>query len=338
MPRLPLWNMSPRHLQQHSESIRQAQSKHQKMDLGPCPKTHSDRILKQFKEAEAADPRDPRILGFKQEHENNIYQFVDECDRRIRASQRKLEKTPEENRKTIDLMKEIGEIELSIQGGTEEIEQLGSEGKVDESMEKLAAVEALKLLKTDKERELQNLNENAGASGHQKLRVCEICGAMLSVLDSDKRLADHFGGKMHLGFHELRKLMASWAEARMRAPPPPPVSRPVVPFPLPNQPPPPAARPPPGHPDDPKREAGELVEDSYRGRSDAGERRDSRSERYGSGRYEDRDRDRYGDRSSRYDDRDRDRYGGSKYEDRDRDRGDDRRRDRSRSPGKRRVV
>jgi hypothetical protein len=93
-------------------------------------------------------------------------------------------------------MREIGEIELSIQGGTEEIEALGEAGKVEESMEKLQAVEALKNLKTDKERELQNLNETAGASGHQKLRVCEICGAMLSVLDSDKRLADHFGGKV----------------------------------------------------------------------------------------------------------------------------------------------
>jgi hypothetical protein len=164
------------------------------------PKTHSDRILKQFEEAQEANPNDPRINAFRQEHENNIYQFVDECDRRIRASQRKLEKTPEENRKTVDLMREIGEIELSIQGGTEEIEALGEAGKVEESMEKLAAVDALKQLKTDKEKELQILNENAGASGHQKLRVCEICGAMLSVLDSDKRLADHFGGKMHLGF------------------------------------------------------------------------------------------------------------------------------------------
>jgi len=74
------------------------------MDLGACPKTHSDRILKQFKEAEAQVPQDPRIAMFRQEHENTIYQFVDECDRRIRASQRKLEKTPEENRKTVDLV------------------------------------------------------------------------------------------------------------------------------------------------------------------------------------------------------------------------------------------
>jgi RNA-binding protein Luc7-like 2 len=85
-------------------------------------------------------------------------------------------------------MKEIGEIELSIQGGTEEIEALGEAGKVEESMEKLAAVEALKGLKGEKEKELQNLNETAGASGHQKLRVCETCVSpeSLSVLESDR--------------------------------------------------------------------------------------------------------------------------------------------------------
>lgn len=72
-------------------------------------------------------------------------------------------------------MREIGEIELSIQGGTEEIEALGEAGKVEESMEKLQAVDALKGLKAEKERDLTTLNETAGASGHQKLRVCETC-------------------------------------------------------------------------------------------------------------------------------------------------------------------
>eukprot|EP00189_Rhodosorus_marinus_P010712 CAMPEP_0184740436 /NCGR_PEP_ID=MMETSP0315-20130426/3464_1 /TAXON_ID=101924 /ORGANISM="Rhodosorus marinus, Strain UTEX LB 2760" /LENGTH=481 /DNA_ID=CAMNT_0027210121 /DNA_START=119 /DNA_END=1565 /DNA_ORIENTATION=- len=39
----------------------------------------------------------------------------------------------------------------------------------------------------------------------QKLRVCEQCGAFLSIFDSEKRLQDHFGGKMHLGYLGLRR-------------------------------------------------------------------------------------------------------------------------------------
>ena len=35
---------------------------------------------------------------------------------------------------------------------------------------------------------------------NKKLRVCDVCGSFLSILDSDKRLADHFLGKQHLGY------------------------------------------------------------------------------------------------------------------------------------------
>lgn len=31
-----------------------------------------------------------------------------------------------------------------------------------------------------------------------------MCGAFLSILDSDARLADHFGGKLHLGYVAVR--------------------------------------------------------------------------------------------------------------------------------------
>jgi hypothetical protein len=71
-------------------------------------------------------------------------------------------------------MREIGEIELAIQGGTEKIEQLGivpllalrcllltierstgEQGRVDDSMKELEAVEALKAEKSEKEVDVQ---------------------------------------------------------------------------------------------------------------------------------------------------------------------------------------
>ncbi|KAL6988758.1 hypothetical protein U1Q18_014511 [Sarracenia purpurea var. burkii] len=48
----------------------------------------------------------------------------------------------------------------------------------------------------------------------QKLRVCDICGAFLSVYDSDRRLADHFGGKLHLGYMQIREKLAELQEER----------------------------------------------------------------------------------------------------------------------------
>ena len=95
-------------------------------------------------------------------------------------------------------MGEIGDIEAALAIATSDMESLGEQGLVEESLAELDKVEALKVERTAKDRELQTLQENSGASGNQKLRVCDICGAYLSILDSDRRLADHFGGKVCL--------------------------------------------------------------------------------------------------------------------------------------------
>ena len=118
------------------------------------------------------------------------------------------------------------------------------------------------------QRELQQLTDTSGASGHQKLRVCDVCGAYLSVLDSDRRLADHFGGKMHLGYHELRNMLSKFKEERekRKAAPPAPGG-------------PPAGAAPPGGP--PPR-GGER---DYRSSRDDYKDRDRGYERHGS-RYE----------------------------------------------------
>ena len=46
-----------------------------------------------------------------------------------------------------------------------------------------------------------NINSNS-----YRNRICTICGSTLSVFDSDKRLADHFGGKLHLAYVAMRSV------------------------------------------------------------------------------------------------------------------------------------
>jgi hypothetical protein len=53
--------------------------------------------------------------------------------------------------------------------------------------------------KEETEKMLRNLTKTGGPSGHQKLQVCDVCGAYLS------RLADHSYGKIHLGYAQMRK-------------------------------------------------------------------------------------------------------------------------------------
>ena len=74
------------------------------MDLGACPKSHTERLKTEFLQAREAEPNNPIFAKFQAEYEQNIFAFVDECDRRIRAAHRRLEKTPEENAKTTNLV------------------------------------------------------------------------------------------------------------------------------------------------------------------------------------------------------------------------------------------
>jgi hypothetical protein len=74
------------------------------MDMGPCPRAHQEKLQDEFKAAKAANPDDPVVQRIENEWQANIFGFVDDCDRKINQSQRRLEKTPEENAKTTALV------------------------------------------------------------------------------------------------------------------------------------------------------------------------------------------------------------------------------------------
>ena len=48
----------------------------------------------------------------------------------------------------------------------------------------------------------------------QQLIVCDVCGALLSANESEQRLRDHFSGKMHLGFQQIRDKKKDLANQR----------------------------------------------------------------------------------------------------------------------------
>lgn len=77
--------------------------------------------------------------------------------------------------------------------------------EVSRAQDELFRVRQAIQAKAERERELKALSDTSGPSGHQKLKVCDVCGAYLSRLDNDRRLADHFYGKMHLGYAQMRK-------------------------------------------------------------------------------------------------------------------------------------
>jgi hypothetical protein len=96
-------------------------------------------------------------------------------------------------------------------------EQLGANGQVDESLKLMQTIEDIKARKMVAEvstlcycvhafvQQEYRAIVPASALQQQKLRVCDDCGAYLGIHDNDRRLADHFGGKLHMGFVFLRE-------------------------------------------------------------------------------------------------------------------------------------
>jgi RNA-binding protein Luc7-like 2 len=39
------------------------------------------------------------------------------------------------------------------------------------------------------------------------MKVCEVCGALQSLTDTDKRLSMHLEGKLHTGYLKIRKVL-----------------------------------------------------------------------------------------------------------------------------------
>ncbi|KAB8235045.1 splicing factor [Aspergillus alliaceus] len=188
-----------------------------KQDLGPCPKVHSEGLKTEYETASAAEKAK---WGFDFDYMRDMQKYIDDCDRRIDSAQRRLEKTPDEIRQTNNLLKQISDYSKTINGGLLEISVLGETGSVAQAYNELHKIRTAKHQKETCERELKNLQDTSGPSGHQKLQVCDVCGAYLSRLDNDRRLADHFFGKMHMGYSDMRKTFKRLSEELKGRPPP----------------------------------------------------------------------------------------------------------------------
>uniref|UniRef100_A0A8C2X9V4 LUC7-like (S. cerevisiae) n=1 Tax=Cyclopterus lumpus TaxID=8103 RepID=A0A8C2X9V4_CYCLU len=170
------------------------------MDLGECTKIH-DLALRADYEIASKD----KDLFFELDAVDHLESFIADCDRRTELAKKRLAETQEEisaevaakAEKVHELNEEIGKLLAKA-------EQLGAEGNVDEAQKVLQEVEKVRTKKKDAEEEYRN-SMPASSFQQQKLRVCEVCSAYLGLHDNDRRLADHFGGKLHLGFIQIRE-------------------------------------------------------------------------------------------------------------------------------------
>ncbi|XP_059047058.1 putative RNA-binding protein Luc7-like 1 isoform X2 [Achroia grisella] len=174
-----------------------------RMDLGECPKIHDLALRADYELASKT-----KDYFYDIDATEHLEAFIADCDRRTTAAKQRLAETQEElSAEVTEKANAVHELAEQIGQKLARAEALGEEGMVEESFKLMGEVEELRKKKMVAEQDYRN-SMPASSYQQQKLRVCEVCSAYLGIHDNDRRLADHFGGKLHLGFITIREKLA----------------------------------------------------------------------------------------------------------------------------------
>ncbi|AGO12739.1 AaceriADR271Wp [[Ashbya] aceris (nom. inval.)] len=173
-----------------------------KQHFGKCPQIHLAKYKLEYQRNAKKGIYQPE---FEREYYAVLNKFIKDCNGQIQIALRKLEHTSEERERIMAVTSQLDVADSKMGLMIQEIETLIRSNEVVKAM-----VQSLKLQTLQKERhelakKVRDITENVGQSAQQKLQVCKVCGAYLSRLDTDRRLADHFLGKMHLGYVKMRE-------------------------------------------------------------------------------------------------------------------------------------
>ncbi|XP_063149317.1 luc7-like protein 3 isoform X6 [Candoia aspera] len=179
-------------------------------DLGPCEKIHDENLRKQYILDIDRYEKSSRFMkvGYEREFLRYLQSLLAEVERRIRRGHARLALS-QTQQSSGQAAGPTGKNEEKIQVLTDkidvllqQIEELGSEGKVEEAQGMMKLVEQLK-----EERELLRSTTStieSFAAQEKQMEVCEVCGAFLIVGDAQSRVDDHLMGKQHMGYAKIK--------------------------------------------------------------------------------------------------------------------------------------
>jgi RNA-binding protein Luc7-like 2 len=171
-----------------------------KMDEGPCRNIHSDSLKADFEK----NARDPHM--FDSVIERDFSNRIAEADRVIKRARARVEEEKADETINPEINPDILRCHAEMSRIISNAEAAGLDGDIDTVMELVNGT--LEDLTREKTATLNIILERKRArpgGPDKKLRVCDVCGSMLSIFDSDKRLTDHFLGKQHIGYQFLRE-------------------------------------------------------------------------------------------------------------------------------------
>lgn len=168
-----------------------------KLVLGPCGRIHSERLRSEYHSMD-------KIPAFEREFYRQLDLVIEERQSAIKAASKKLELSDEDLAQIEDATRDLVEAEIENELLVDEIDELTKAKDLNRAVAQMPALGAAQRNLANKQQTIKTLFDSLGFSAHQKLQVCTVCGGLLSSVDTDRRLADHFTGKLHQGYARVQ--------------------------------------------------------------------------------------------------------------------------------------
>uniref|UniRef100_A0A6G1SNP7 Putative RNA-binding protein Luc7-like 1 n=1 Tax=Aceria tosichella TaxID=561515 RepID=A0A6G1SNP7_9ACAR len=172
-----------------------------KLELGECQKVHDPALRADYLLANKKED-----LMYEVSALERVQAFVNEADKKTEYLKRKLAETQEElTAEETSKLNRVHELTEKLGKKLAQVDKAEADGDLDAKKRFLEESERIKKERLIAETEYRQVSRPASSHQHQNLRVCDVCSAYLGINDNDSRLADHYGGKLHLGFITVRE-------------------------------------------------------------------------------------------------------------------------------------
>jgi hypothetical protein len=172
-----------------------------KLELGECSKVHDHALRADYLLANKSED-----LRYEHSALEKVQGFVNEADKKTEYLKRKLAETQEElTAEETNKLNRVHDLTEKLGKKLAQVEKAEADGDMEAKQKFFEESERIKKERAQAESEYSEVSRPASSHQHQNLRVCDVCSAYLGINDNDSRLADHYGGKLHLSFITVRE-------------------------------------------------------------------------------------------------------------------------------------
>lgn len=169
-------------------------------NIGECHYRHDQEFKISFE-------NDPDREYYQTKYEETLISFLEsitsEVDLKMKRCLERIEAPVPEQVINKDVQEEIEQLDQQISEKLKQAELLGERGMIDESEKLTKEIEQIKVQRSV----LTNTKEYPAIYKDRQMKVCEICGALQSAQDNEKRIQTHKEGKIHSAYLKIRQYL-----------------------------------------------------------------------------------------------------------------------------------